>query len=136
MPIDKTIQDIEVQMMEAQGKHQDYLALAFQQALKCDIRDIELVQQNNGNEITWFYRKKIESAEQKRQNGWRPISEKPKDGLCVLVDCPLIESEMTLAFIKKDGSIVSAWDGKPFIGFKPTHFHFLPNPPKEVENND
>ena len=54
----KTLEDIRIKAMELQSAHLDYLGLAFIQVLKCDIRDIELVQEMDGNKMTWHYRKK------------------------------------------------------------------------------
>ena len=76
-----TMEDVRIKAMETQGKHLDFLALAFQQALKCDLRQIELVQQNEGDKIIWHYRKKethdalveaLEKYKQKEDEGIIP----------------------------------------------------------------
>lgn len=64
---------------------------------------------------------------------WEPIEKRPLEEKCFIVDCPIIESKMTLAYFGKNGDIVSAFDGKNFIGFKPTHFMKLPEPPKDIK---
>lgn len=62
--------------------------------------------------------------------GWQPIETAPKDGRAFLINCPDVESEMTIATYEK-GILVSIFDGKPYLSHvtKPTHWMPLPAAP-------
>lgn len=70
-------------------------------------------------------------AAYRKMTGWRPISEAPRDGTVFLVDCEIVDCDMTLAYFNDAGVLVSVWDGKAFTRHKATHWQSLPSPPAQ-----
>ena len=61
---------------------------------------------------------------------WKPIENKdvPKDGSQIYVDAPELDCGCSIAYFD-DGAWRSAWDGRVFVDYAPTHWQPLPAPP-------